>query len=110
VTPQVVELSGTELIGAAAFHETFSRVFGFLEGYGRNMDAWIDCMGYLRDPDIRMTKFYVGKHETLTLLIRDYETLRDGAPKQWAGLIECSAVVNRREIEAGHAPVLAMAF
>jgi hypothetical protein len=110
VTLLVVEVSGSELIGAAAFHDTFSRAFGFFEGYGRNMDAWIDCMGSLRDPDEYMTKLHVGATETLTILIHDYEALRDGAPRQWADLIECAAFVNRREIDCGEGPILALAF
>jgi hypothetical protein len=110
VTQQVVEVSGTELIGVAAFHDTFSRVFGFFDGYGRNMDAWIDCMGYLRDPDAGMSKLHLGATDILTILVRDFEALRDGAPKQWAALIECSAFVNRREIDRGDGPILALAF
>jgi hypothetical protein len=108
--PLVVELFGSELVGAKEFHDTFSRVFGFFDGYGRNMDAWIDCMSYLREPDANLTKLSVGTAQTLTLLIRDHETLRDRAPKQWSDLHECSAFVNLREIESGKVPILALAF
>jgi len=27
------------------FHDEFQEKMGFFDGYGRNMDAWIDCMG-----------------------------------------------------------------
>jgi RNAse (barnase) inhibitor barstar len=29
------------------FHDLFAEVFGFPGFYGRNMDAWIDCMTWL---------------------------------------------------------------
>lgn len=108
--PLIVELHGSDLNGEAAFHDTFARVFGFLDGYGRNMDAWIDCMSCLRDMEPRMTKIHVRPTETLTLLIRDHQAMRDGAPRQWADLVECAAFVNFREIERGDWPVLALAF
>jgi hypothetical protein len=28
----------------ASFHDVFARSFGFPDYYGRNMDAWNDCM------------------------------------------------------------------
>ncbi len=108
--PQIVDISGNELIGEAAFHDSFQRILGFFAGYGRNMNAWIDCMGYLREPSAKMTKLHVGASETLTIMVRDYEALRDGAPKQWADLIECTAIVNLREVENGEVPILALAF
>jgi RNAse (barnase) inhibitor barstar len=110
VKSHIVELSGTELVGEVAFHDTFFRIFGFLEGYGRNMDAWIDCMSYLRASDRHMTTLQIGASETLTLLIRDHVALRDRAPKQWLDLIECCAFVNRRAIDRDEGPILALAF
>lgn len=31
------------------FHDIFKKTIGFPEFYGRNMDAWIDCMTNLDD-------------------------------------------------------------
>jgi RNAse (barnase) inhibitor barstar len=35
-----------------SFHAEFRRVFGFPEFYGHNMDAWIDCMTSLDEPQM----------------------------------------------------------
>lgn len=110
MTLHVVELSGPELVGSEAFHETFSGAFGFPEFYGRNMNAWMDCMGSLRDPLANMTKVHISTSETLAILIHDFEAIRETAPEQWLDLIECAAFVNRGAINRGEAPLLALAF
>jgi RNAse (barnase) inhibitor barstar len=38
-----------------SFHTEFAKAFGFPDYYGRNMNAWIDCMTYLDDPDVADT-------------------------------------------------------
>jgi len=37
------------------FHDVFQRVMGFPSFYGRNMNAWIDCMTSLDCPKDGMT-------------------------------------------------------
>ena len=106
----VVEISGLELIGRDQFHDTFARLFGFPAYYGRNMDAWLDCMSCLRTPQEALSSLHVEEGKTLTLLIHDHESLRDSAPQQWNDLIECAAFANSRELKRGEGPILAFAF
>ncbi|HZV35960.1 MAG TPA: barstar family protein [Verrucomicrobiae bacterium] len=40
-----------------SFHSVFSEVMGSPNFYGRNMDAWIDCMTNFDDG---MTRFTIG--------------------------------------------------
>lgn len=47
-----------------SFHEEFAKAFGFPDFYGKNMNAWIDCMTYLDDPDAGMS--------TLTVIADQY--------------------------------------
>ncbi len=77
-----VRIPAATLVGRDQFHDTFAKLFGFPPWYGKNMDAWIDCMSYLRYPDAGMTKIHISPTQTLTILIDDYEVLRDAAPKQ----------------------------
>ncbi|WP_161883865.1 barstar family protein [Deinococcus alpinitundrae] len=34
-----------------SFHDVSVQTFGFPDFYGRNMDAWIDCLTYLDEGD-----------------------------------------------------------
>ena len=91
----------------ASFHEECSRVFGFPDFYGRNMDAWIDCMSSLRDDD-EMISLLLEPHELLHLEVPDAERLRERVPEVFAALTDCTAFVNRRFTTAGELPAIAL--
>ena len=55
---QLVKLDTRRITDWATFHTEFAEVFGFPAFYGRNMDAWIDCMAYLDDPSAEMTRIH----------------------------------------------------
>ena len=46
-----------------SFHETFAAALGFPSYYGRNMNAWVDCLTY---EDDGMTAIPVKPGEVLT--------------------------------------------
>jgi RNAse (barnase) inhibitor barstar len=52
----IVRIDTTKIRDWASFHEVFSEAFGFPDFYGRNMDAWIDCMTSLDDPAAGMSR------------------------------------------------------
>jgi hypothetical protein len=91
-----------------SFHEVFREVLGFPDFYGRNMDAWIDCMTYVDDPGSGMTKVSVTAGALLTLRVDNAADLARRCPEQYRALIECCAFVNFRRMERGDAPVLAL--
>lgn len=78
-----------------AFHEAFARAMGFPAFYGKNWDAWIDCMSYVDDPSMGMSKVSVGKDEPLEIEIlvgkRRYHEAR-----AWGDFCSCLAAVNAR--------------
>jgi nitrous oxidase accessory protein NosD len=41
---------------------------GFPDSYGNTMDAWVDCLSYLRDDD-SMSKFSLKPNEVLEIVI-----------------------------------------
>jgi RNAse (barnase) inhibitor barstar len=51
----VVRLDCDRITDWESFHAVFAEVFGFPSFYGRNMDAWIDCMSYLDKPEVGMS-------------------------------------------------------
>jgi hypothetical protein len=90
-----------------SFHTIFQDVFGFPDFYGRNMNAWIDCMGDV-DEASGMTRINVGVGELVALRIDDAADFQRRCPEQFAALIECTAFVNYRRVELGQLPVLTM--
>jgi RNAse (barnase) inhibitor barstar len=106
----IVRIDARALVDRDQFHATFAEKFGFFDGYGRNMDAWIDCMSTLRDTKEALTQVHIGAEDTLTILLEHYDVLRDEAPKHWRYLIECAAFLNLRAVEAGERPLIAFAF
>lgn len=106
----VVEIDGKTLVGRERFHDTFAKALGFPDFYGRNMDAWIDCMSSLDDPESRMTSVHVRRGKVLTLKIRNYKYFKKAGKDEWLDLLECSAFVNFRCTEPGQNPLIALAF
>jgi Barstar (barnase inhibitor) len=90
------------------FHTVFAEVLGFPDYYGRNMNAWIDCMTSLDDPDMYPSP--LAKGDVLTLDIEDVHSFKERCPEQFAVLIDCSAFVNYRRIRVDQAPILALSF
>jgi RNAse (barnase) inhibitor barstar len=40
----VIAILVDKIIDWTSFHDVFQHTLGFPDFYGRNMDAWIDCM------------------------------------------------------------------
>ncbi len=106
----IVQLNTSLISDWASFHLVCKEAFGFPEFYGKNMNAWIDCMSYLHDEDAGMTRFNLDVTETLNIEIAAIESLNVRCPEIVDALIECSAFVNKRYLEAGKRPVLALVF
>ncbi|MHC4178647.1 MAG: barstar family protein [Planctomycetota bacterium] len=66
---QRIRLQADKISDWKSFHYEFARLFGFPQFYGRNMNAWIDCMSYLDDPEAAMTTLRLEKSELLLLEI-----------------------------------------
>lgn len=54
-----------------SFHEEFSRAFGFPAFYGRNMNAWIDCLTSLDAPDDGMSAVHCEPGAVVTLELKN---------------------------------------
>lgn len=93
-----------------SFHDIFQRELGFPDFYGRNMNAWIDCMTSVDTPSDGMTTVTVQPGEILVLRIDEPFEFRRHCPEQYDALVECTAFVNFRRVEVGEHPVLALLF
>jgi RNAse (barnase) inhibitor barstar len=93
-----------------SFHRIFSDTFGFPGYYGQNMNAWIDCLTYLDEPETGMCTVSVEPEEVLTLILENAKSFKSRLPEIYDALIECAAFVNWRRIEHEEPSVLTLAF
>jgi hypothetical protein len=106
----LVKLDTRRITNWKTFHDVFSGVFGFPEFYGRNMDAWIDCMSSLDSPSDGMTSVHAPPGGVLVLQLEHVDDFARRCPKQYQALVECAAFVNWRRIEMGEPAVIALSF
>jgi RNAse (barnase) inhibitor barstar len=106
----LVRLDTRGITDWASFHDVFTEAFGFPGFYGRNMDAWIDCMTWLDDPSAEMTKVHAPPDGVVVLELEHVDDFVSRCPGQYEAIIDCVAFVNWRKIEAGESAVLALSF
>lgn len=82
------------------FHSVFSERMGFPDFYGKNMNAWIDCMSCIDDPDSGMSSVTVKPGESLEILVLGTEIAIKNCSEVFQGFIECAAFVNQRFIDS----------
>lgn len=105
----VVVIDASRISNEESFHDEFARMFGFPDFYGRNMNAWVDCLTSLDEEDgMRSITIYQG--QVLTLQIDHYKDFKTRCPDLADALVECAAFVNWRRIEQGEASVITLAF
>ena len=104
----VISIPTADITDWDTFHDVFEKALGFPDYYGRNMNAWIDCMTYADDPDSGMIAHAVQPGGLLTLRLADAPAFKKRSPEQYEALIECAAFVNFRRVEQGDEPVLSL--
>jgi RNAse (barnase) inhibitor barstar len=104
----LIAIPTVRIVDWDTFHDVFADVLGFPSFYGRNMDAWIDCMTDADDPSTLMVERAVPPGTLMTLRIDDASEFGQRCPEQFQALIECTAFVNYRRSEVGGEPVLAL--
>jgi hypothetical protein len=75
-----VRLDGAKMRHWDAFHDECAAAFGFPAFYGRNMNAWIDCLTYVREGD-GMSRFELGPDEPLVIEVLGTAEFNRGPPK-----------------------------
>ena len=81
------------------FHSIFNKTMGFPEYYGNNMNAWIDCMSYVDEPETGMTEINIKEGESLEIKVIGTESAFKNCPEIFTAFIECTAFVNQRFID-----------
>ncbi len=99
-----------EIVDEQSFHSVFQRVMGFPDFYGANMDAWIDCMTCVDEPDDALSKIHAPRDGVLVLALESVSDFKKRCPEIFDSLSGCAAFVNWRRIERGAPPVLSLSY
>ena len=105
----IIDVPVSQITDWESFHDTFATRLGFPDFYGRNMDAWIDCLTY-RNEDDGMASVVVEPGDVLTLQLDEGRAFAQRCPDQYSAVIKGAAFVNWRRIEMGKRPILALSF
>ena len=101
----VAELNGAAIVDEASFHAQSRAAFGFPASYANSIDAWVDCLSYLRDEE-NMTKFRLQPNEVLEIVITDSAALRKRLPDLIDEIVFCVGGINERYEDYGEKPAL----
>ncbi len=90
-----VRIDGSAIVDWDSFHTVCAKEFGFPDFYGRNGNAWIDCLSYIDTGD-GMSRFALEPGEVLWIEEADSELLRQSQPEILAALTDWTNCVNER--------------
>jgi hypothetical protein len=99
------ELDGALMLDWEGFHAESRRAFGFPDFYGNTIDAWVDCLSYLRDAD-GMSKFRLGPDEVLRIVLKNAPAMCERTPELLEEMTFCIAGINERYEDYGEKPAL----
>ena len=88
-----IDIDASKITDFDTFHEVFRNTLGFTDGYGNNMNAWIDCMRDIHE-DTGMSNVLLPKNEPLVLKINSSSTIKEACPEVLEALASCTGHVN----------------
>ena len=86
-----VEIDCSKIKDEDSFHDVFAREFGFFDGYGRNMDAWIDCLGdmYTDGEYQSLSRFSLNSGDEFNLVLIHSDIFKEDCPVMYEKLLSC---------------------
>ena len=103
-----IKIDTTKITDWNSFHQVFKDALGFPDFYGRNMDAWVDCLSSLDEDGLCDIK--LSGEEMLHLHITNTSDFQKRVPDLLDALIECTAFVNFRYLQTNHPARIALVF
>ncbi len=101
------QINGANIIDWDSFHTECAQAFGFPEFYGRNLDAWVDCLSYLRDAD-GMTRFQLAENEKLEIVLLNAAQMKAQVPDILEEITYCIGGINERYQDYGEQEALVL--
>lgn len=71
----VIQIDAARLRDWETFHSVFALELGFPSFYGKNMNAWIDCMSAIDDPDGGMTTVHASPGDPVVLRLENVSAM-----------------------------------
>ena len=83
-------IDGAHIVDWDSFHDEFQSKMGFFDGYGRNTNAWIDCMTdmFTNGGYQGLTKFNLYDGDRFTLTVVNSETWKAQSPETFEAFID----------------------
>jgi len=97
---EIVEIDTCHIVDWDSFHGAFATALSFPDFYGRNGNAWIDCLSY---DDDGMSIPFPEPGGLLALQLNDAADFAARCPEQFHALTAWTAAVNDRRREDGAA-------
>ena len=91
-----VMIDARRIIDWPSFHQVFAEALGFPGYYGRNMDAWIDCMSDIAEPT--------------TIQVLHSSGFAERLPQVHSALVECLEFVNQRSSDNTRSPLVTLEY
>lgn len=85
----VLQIDTRKILDCESFHDVFSESMGFPDFYGRNMDAWIDCMTSVDEPEAGMSTAHAPRDGILVLSLSDATDFASRCPEIYEAIVEC---------------------
>ena len=91
------EVDGANICCWETFHNEFQEKMGFFSGYGRNLDAWNDCMRdmYTNEEHKSLTKFNLKDGDKFVLRVVNSKKWQESSPETYAAFLECTNFCNK---------------
>ena len=108
--PVIVKIPVSEIRDWESFHTVFAKTLGFPSFYGRNMNAWVDCMDSIDCREDGMTSVHASEGGMLVMDLGICTDFAQRCPEQYEAILDSTGFVNHRRIDVGEKPVLALSF
>ncbi len=108
--PTIVKIPVDEIVDWESFHTVFARELGFPDFYGRNMNAYIDCLTSIDEPLDGLTKIHGTQEAGLLLDLGDCTEFAQRCPEQYEAILDTAGFVNYRRMVIGEDPVISLSF
>ncbi len=105
----IFDMDTKQITSWETFHLYFKNTFGFPDYYGSNMNAWIDCMTYIDDPDECKPINKVEPGDIILINVQGSSKFKSNYPELYSALLECAAFVNMRRLEDEDATLISVA-
>jgi hypothetical protein len=105
-----VQIDTREIHSWSSFHSVFQKKMGFPDFYGKNMNAWIDCMTSADEPGDGMSTVHAPPDGVLVISLLHAKAFKKKYSELYDAIVEGVAFVNYRRMDIGERPFLVLSF